>query len=109
MRHALELMLAELRENRLEVIVLNDCRAVVSENCPWYRHFCDTHKSPRRRYPRPRTIIKRYATIRALERMLAGRFDSIYAQRLLPLAENLAHELGPPPPDCSFDTFTIPE
>jgi len=39
----------------------------VSTNADWYRAFCSAHKTTRRKYPKPRTIIKRVDTTRILE------------------------------------------
>ena len=57
-------------------------RVPVSVNTYWYRRFCAQYETMRgRKY---RTIIKRCHTIRALERMEAGNFAGVYAERLEP-------------------------
>ncbi len=91
----LKFMLDELRGNRLEVIKVPGrdggyIRRAITRNCEWYRRLCDNHKKPRKRYPRPRTIIKRCDTIRTLERMIAGNLGGLYAERLTHIAENVA-------------------
>ena len=64
-------------------------RVPVSVNACWYRRLCSRHKVGRRRYPKPRTIIKRCHTIKALHRIIAGNTDGVYAERLMPFVEEM--------------------
>jgi hypothetical protein len=64
-------------------------RVPVSTNCEWYRRLCRRYLSRRRRYPKPRTIIKRCHTIIALKRIAAGNQVGVYAERLRPFLEEL--------------------
>ncbi len=86
-------MLSELQGNRLEVALLERADedgesrgnrlVVVSQNAGWYRVLCGNHLTTRRRYPKPRTVIRRVHTVRALKRMMSGDRTSVYAQRIL--------------------------
>lgn len=89
-------MLCALEGQRLDVVLIpssvpdvaargGKIRAVQESNAEWYQHFCRSHQSSRRRnrHNDNDTKIKRSHTIAALERMMRGSFDSIYAQRLL--------------------------
>lgn len=92
MMTALEVMLAELESNRLEVVLAPSkrrerdydmIRVVASRNCLWYRKFCAANLSSRkRRNPRPDTCIKRFRTIDALQRMIAGTRSTYYFNQL---------------------------
>jgi len=91
LRAAARDMLEELEAGWLEVIKVRTedgwKRVVCNRNAEWYRHFCADHLSHRHgRFPRPRTYIKRGATMKALARLIAGETNTIYAQRLLPYA-----------------------
>ncbi len=80
-------LLTELVSSRLEVARCGTLRIVVSENCEWYRRFCSMFAASRKRYPKPRTIIKRSGTIRALQRIADGGDLSkmaAYVDRLRP-------------------------
>ena len=58
-------------------------RIVLSQNADWYRRFCREWVRHRRdkRY-KPRTIIKRCHTENALRRIIDGRAEGCYAERL---------------------------
>ena len=86
-------MLEELEGNYLEVIKIRKsdgtwARIAVSKNAEWYSAFCKKYLSTRRKYPRPRTFIKRNDTIKALRKIIRGETDGIYIDRLL----NFIHE-----------------
>ena len=93
-RATAETMLQYLERGILEVAVnrTNCTRTVVSTNTQWYRDFCAAYVRPSnvrgtKRKRRPRTYIKRTHTEAALKRMMAGRLDSIYAERLMDYVE----------------------
>lgn len=44
-------------------------RGPIVTNPEWYQRFCARHESPRKRYPKPRTIIRRPETLRVLKRI----------------------------------------
>ena len=91
------IMLYELDSHRLivELIPSNDfeiaerggkVRAVMSQNCVWYRKFCSLYTSGRRRTRQGRkhdTLIKRAATRAALLKLMRGIDDCVYTDRLL--------------------------
>jgi hypothetical protein len=110
-------LLIELESTRLEVVLMPshdwDCakrggriRVVQSRNCKWYRDFCSSYQTNRKRARQRRnysdTKIKRRETVRALERMIDGNFYGLYAERLelfivermkeLSAAESRAHK-----------------
>ena len=58
-------------------------RVAVSKNAEWYSHFCRKHRGRNRRFPKPRTIIRRQHTIKALQRMIQGDRETTYAKRLM--------------------------
>jgi hypothetical protein len=97
---ALEHMLAELEGNRLEVVLVpqkrrtneGGCvRVAVSKNCAWYRAFCRAHPSSRlRRNSASDTRIKRFRTVDALEKMIAGQRSTYYFAELRRIAERMA-------------------
>lgn len=81
-------MLEELESNYLEVIKIKKSdqtwtRIAVSKNAEWYSAFCKKYLSTRKRYPKPRTFIKRNGTIAALRKIISGKTDGIYVSRLL--------------------------
>ena len=91
-------MLQELQANRLSVLKIPTypdgyIRAPVSQNCMWYRELCSRHLTSRKRYPKPRTYIRRRETIRALHRMMRGDRTSVYARRILEVIEWLGAPL----------------
>ena len=93
MRGVFAMMLEELQSSYPETVKVPSrhggyIRVPVSVNADWYRRFCSKFKSSRRRYPKPRTIIKRRDTIAALERLLSGRDHGIYAERLINFASD---------------------
>jgi hypothetical protein len=86
-------LLDELQNNRLEVVKVQTPegfkRVVCSQNAPWYQDFCFSYQKARKRYPKPRTIIKRCHTIRTLEALLSNpTLSTTYAQRLQPFIED---------------------
>lgn len=93
MVETLKRMLAELQGNRLVVAKFRVeggyIRAPVSWNAPWYQRLCGAHTASRRRYPKPRTIIRRQHTIVALRRMLRGDMTGVYAERILATIEEM--------------------
>ncbi len=98
----LEIMLAELESNRLEVMLVpqkrftNECgmiRVAVSKNCTWYRKFCARHLSGRlRKNSAPDTKIKRRDTIRSLNRMMAGKWGGKYETELSQISKQFAEK-----------------
>lgn len=105
---ALQEMLAELDSSRLEVILVPQryrtneggmVRVAVSKNAAWYRRFCAAYLSSRRRRNLASdTAIKRQATIRTLEALIAGRpVRGLYASRLAALAERRASAMEAAP------------
>ncbi len=80
-------LLDELDAGRLEVCKVRGreggyIRVVVEVNAEWYRQFCRQWEAPRRRYPKPRTIIKRCHTRRGLEKIANGGGKGVYVERL---------------------------
>ena len=94
-------LLADLLDSRLEVVLIPsrdpECamrggmiRAVQERNAQWYREFCEQYPSHRRWQNRKgRTRIKRRDTIRGLNELIAGKCNSIYAQRLKEVIETV--------------------
>lgn len=92
----LEQMLNELQSHRLEVCLVPQkrrtneggmIRVAVSKNCTWYRAFCKAHPSHRVRHNNcPDTRIKRFRTIDALEKMIAGVRSTYYFRELTAIA-----------------------
>jgi hypothetical protein len=77
-------------------------RVAMDQNPRWYREFCAAYPANRsrpRRRSKPDTIIKRRHTLRALREIAAGRAQTTYARRLLPIVIEetkrfqVAHEL----------------
>lgn len=62
-------------------------RIPVSVNAEWYQHFCRKWMGTRRRYPKPRTIIKRCHTLRALRAIANGEQSGVYVERLMEFVE----------------------
>ena len=120
LREAAEEMLSELLASRLEVVLIPsrdaDCamrggmiRAVQEENCEWYQAFCDLYqirRTKRRWSQKSDTRIKRRHTIAALDRIIAGRYESTYADRLMPLIEERAREIAARDSVC-FESFAV--
>jgi hypothetical protein len=89
-------MLAEFESNRLEVVLvpqrrftnIGGCiRVAVAKNCAWYRDFCATYPSTRKRKKAAfDTAIRRENTLRALRGLVAGDCHSKYAPHLLAIA-----------------------
>mgnify|MGYP001568633937 CR=1 FL=1 len=86
-------MLEELDGGWLEVCkVANNggyIRVPVSVNAEWYRRFCRKYLRSRRRYPKPRTIIRRTHVRAALLRIIDGREVHVNGHRLL---EHIEHD-----------------
>lgn len=60
-------------------------RAVQSQNADWYRAFCKEHESNRKdrlRWSKFKTKIKRQLTRRALQELIAGKQETMYAKDL---------------------------
>lgn len=96
-RKAAQRMLEELKAGWLEVIKVRTedgwKRVVCNRNAEWYWAFCADHISHRHgKFRRPRTYIKRGATVKALTRLIDGEIETIYARRLLPYAYQYAAE-----------------
>jgi hypothetical protein len=64
-------------------------RVPVPVNAEWYRRFCRKYLRSRRRYPKPRTIIRRAGVRAALQRIIDGRQGHINVHRLL---EHIEHD-----------------
>lgn len=100
----IEMMLAELESNQLEVCLVpqkrftNECgmiRVAVSKNCTWYRRFCAKYPSSRvRNNSCFDTRIKRRDTIRSLNRMLAGGWGGKYETDFREIAAKLEKKAG---------------
>lgn len=104
LREAAADLLGELEQNRLEVGVARladggGIRVVISCNAAWYRRLCGQYLGVRgqrgSRFRRPRTVIRRSCTVKALRRFLAGTYDprSVYQERLRPFIEERAREV----------------
>lgn len=91
----LESMLIELETSYFEVVLIpardpthsGHCiRALQYANPAWYSEFCGSYVNcrgiGRKRMRRARTFIKKETTIKALQRMKAGDYSGIYAERL---------------------------
>jgi hypothetical protein len=103
-REAVHSLLAELEGARLDVVLIpapeprhsGHCIRVAAEyNADWYRELCAEYQSSRRRnrLNDNDTRIKRKDTIRALERALAGHFESAYVDRLMPFIRERMKEM----------------
>jgi hypothetical protein len=87
-------MLAELDGGWLHVIKVPGrhggyIRVVCSHNADWYRDFCRRfeHGRLKRRYRKPRTVIRRCHTRKALEHLVAGKNSTLYSGRLMEFIE----------------------
>jgi hypothetical protein len=87
-------MLEELRSLKLEVCKIQTdsgyIRCVVCPNPKWYSGLCQqwTKLRGNRKWRRPRTIIKRVDTLKALKRIASNGLDSTeYSRRLLPFIQ----------------------
>lgn len=86
-------MLNELESSQLVVVLVPQkrhtneggmIRVAVSRNCRWYRVFCAKNPSTRkRRNSAPDTAIKRFRTIDALTKMIAGVRSTYHHDELL--------------------------
>lgn len=91
-------MLAELEANGLSVAKVPSSRGgyvrvTLSQNAPWYQEFCESYKGVRRRHPKPRTIIKRVATVATLAKLIrVPDAPGVYAERLREMAAKLLRE-----------------
>ena len=72
-------------------------RVPKSTNAEWYQRLCRQWERPTKRYPKPRTIIKRCDTIKALGRIIKGDTTGVYAERLLPFIEEATERIGHAP------------
>jgi len=97
-------LLAELEAHRLVVIKFRTThegdetwrRAAISSNPRWYSRLCRREEKSRRRYPKPRTVVRRPHTLTALRRIVAGTADpaSLYVRRLMPfIRERIEQEV----------------
>jgi hypothetical protein len=89
----------ELRNSRLEVCKIRSfdgwIRIPITSNPAWYSRLCANWERRRRRYPKPRTIIKRQQTIRSLDRISHGmKCGRTYWERLLPIIAEEAEARG---------------
>lgn len=80
-------LLQELEHMRLVVLKWRSgdgwVRGPISQNPPWYQNLCRQHERGRKRYPKPRTIIKRINTVKALRRVIQGRQNGyVYDERI---------------------------
>lgn len=99
----LEYLLAELESHQLTVVLVplnpgkrnwNDggCKRVcVDKNARWYQLLCQSNTSKRgTRRGRQDTIIRRAHTIRALNRLIAGKpRGGIYEERIMDLLPSI--------------------
>jgi hypothetical protein len=86
-------LLAEFREGYLSVAKVPGrfggyIRVPMSVNAEWYQRFCRKYMSTRKRYPKTRTIIRRFATERGLQNVIAGKTTGIYVERLIAFIED---------------------
>jgi hypothetical protein len=93
------MMLEELKGSCLEVAKIPGreggyIRVPVSVNAEWYQRFCRSYLRTRPRYPKPRTIIRRQHTERALARLLSGCRKGVYVERLIAFIETHADDLS---------------
>jgi hypothetical protein len=58
-------------------------RVSFSHNPLWYSRLCSNHTSKRGRMKRPRTYIVRSRVVFALERIIDGRGEGIYYERII--------------------------
>lgn len=94
-------MLMELESNQLTVILVPQkrptneggmIRVAASKNCDWYRRFCAAYPSSRKRKnAKFDTRIKRFRTIDALQKMLAGGRSTYYFDALTRIAKQHEH------------------
>ncbi len=72
-------------------------RQVDEHNPNWYQRFCAEHSPSRRTHLRkrkkPDTIIKRQRTLQALHEIRAGKWDTLYAERLMPYIRAIHNNL----------------
>lgn len=88
------ILLEELDSGYLEVVKVpiegGYIRVAVSVNAQWYRAFCKQYLWSRsKRFPKPRTIIRRQHTRAALKRIAKGNCAGVYAERLLEFMHSL--------------------
>jgi hypothetical protein len=100
MRRILAWMLNELDQGSHEVVLIKApdpqhsthmVRIVQSHNADWYRLLAEQFTNCRgighKRMKRPRTFLKKVRIRRALERMIAGDFSGVHAERLVDFIE----------------------
>lgn len=62
-------------------------RVAVETNPEWYRDLCQKHMSRSRRFPKPRTVIRRCHVLRALVLLADGqKAHTTYAERIKSIA-----------------------
>jgi hypothetical protein len=101
---AAESLLDELLSRRLEVVKIPSgdgyIRVPIITNPEWYSKICKRFLNSRKRYPKPRTIIRRCNMIAALNNIISRRYkscgglrqDTEYFKRLKPtLRERLEY------------------
>lgn len=85
----------ELDSQRLWVIKIPSregegyVRVPLTQNPLWYQQLCSEYEKKRKRYPKPRTYIKRINTLKALRRISFGNFRGVYAERIITLMVRL--------------------
>lgn len=69
-------------------------RVVIQYNSDWYRCFCRKHETRRRSRAsrKPRTIVKRCHTRKALLHLAAGKNSTLYSSRLIEFIERWVAE-----------------
>lgn len=93
MREVYRWMLNELLGRRPETIKVPGryggyVRVAVETNPEWYRELCENHKSRSRRFPKPRTMIRRCDVLRALVLLADGQQPgTLYAERITAVAK----------------------
>ena len=97
-------MLEELDSGYLEVCKVPGrqggyVRVVCNCNAEWYRVFCRRFERGRRRYRKPRTIIRRCHTRKALLHLAAGKNGTVYSGRLVEFMERWYEDIGTGPRD----------
>lgn len=70
-------------------------RGPVSQNPPWYQQLCGQYLGRRRRYPKPRTIIRRVDVLRVLKRISLGiTCRGLYYERLMDVIRDECESRG---------------
>jgi len=121
LREAFSYMYYDLLSNQLDVCLVPStthrarngccCRAVVSKNPKWYRDFCRAYEYDVRK-KKPKTVIKRANTLRALKALSGGRKSKHkYVEHLTEIAEGIQKELNLSSDEVAFfeEYGTFPE